>query len=697
MNQSHARATTIRPAAFRDGFGERRRMADATGIEKLEVLCLRRELVTADSFESALRDRANRLASFRHASFARVRTIERLSDPAQTLVLVSEPSQGARLSELLRSANEYGLRLDGSAEWCLVKQLVAAVCNLHKHAPDAAHGAIALERLVITPSGNVVIVEHVLGGALEQLRFSPERFWKELRVACPPAGVTTQFDQRADITQVGVVALSVILGRPLTDDEYPAAIEDLVVSAWEMSEAIERKPAPAGLRSWLARALQLDARQSFTSAIEANWELDKAIVESGYMLAPSDLEAFFALCQEPPAEPRSTQSVASPSATAARKPTPVPAKPTASLKAVPAPAKAVQKPEAKPQTPRPAAPAPFAKPERKSPDVKANASKPPLSPEPQAARPEIQPLEPQYSESAADSPPPTGFLNFALSSASARNWRRTAAAAALLTVISGAGWAAANRFLEPRSEVATAPTTPPAAPAVNMTPVEAAPISTPIEPLGPPPGFIEVRTNPPGATVTVAGVRRGVTPLTISDLPPGRHTVLIESSSGSVTRSVTVESGATALLAAELTPPETTPATGSVSVSAPSVVEILENGRSLGTSQSGRITLPVGAHQLEIVNQALGYRITRTVQVASGANSPINLEFPKGTLALNAIPWAEVWVDGEKVGDTPIGNLPVSIGTHEVLFRNPDLGEQRITATVTLTAPTRLSVDLRKR
>jgi hypothetical protein len=137
--------------------------------------------------------------------------------------------------------------------------------------------------------------------------------------------------------------------------------------------------------------------------------------------------------------------------------------------------------------------------------------------------------------------------------------------------------------------------------------------------------------------------------------------------------------------------------TGSLLIVAPSAVDIIENGRLLGSSQSGRLALPVGAHQLEIVNQALGYRIVRSVQVNAGTNPTINLEFPKGTLALNAIPWAEVWVDGERVGETPIGNLPVSLGNHEVVFRNPDLGEQRMTATVTLTAPTRLSIDLRKR
>ncbi len=186
--------------------------------------------------------------------------------------------------------------------------------------------------------------------------------------------------------------------------------------------------------------------------------------------------------------------------------------------------------------------------------------------------------------------------------------------------------------------------------------------------------------------------------MTVSDLPVGRHTVVLsDGQGGSVSRSVSVAAGLTANINVELetTPPP--PTTGAIAISAPAAVDIFENGRLLGSSQGGRLTLPVGAHQLEIVNQSLGYRITRTVQVAAGNNAAIVLEFPKGTLALNAIPWAEVFVDGEKVGDTPIGNLPVSLGTHEVVFRNPELGEQRMTATVTLTAPTRLSVDLRKR
>jgi hypothetical protein len=66
-------------------------------------------------------------------------------------------------------------------------------------------------------------------------------------------------------------------------------------------------------------------------------------------------------------------------------------------------------------------------------------------------------------------------------------------------------------------------------------------------------------------------------------------------------------------------------------------------------------------------------------------------------MALNAQPWADVWIDGERIGETPIGNVAVPIGPHEVVFRHPELGEHVVRATVTLTAPTRLSVDLRKR
>jgi hypothetical protein len=103
-----------------------------------------------------------------------------------------------------------------------------------------------------------------------------------------------------------------------------------------------------------------------------------------------------------------------------------------------------------------------------------------------------------------------------------------------------------------------------------------------------------------------------------------------------------------------------------------------------------------GKHDIDIVNEAVGYRITRTLQVTAGKVTVVKLELPPGTISINAQPWAEVWLDGERVGETPIGNLSVPIGSHSLLFRHPELGEQHQSVLVTLKSPARVSADMRK-
>ena len=68
---------------------------------------------------------------------------------------------------------------------------------LHENARDVAHGLIAPERLIVTPRARLMIVEHVLGSAVEQLQFSRERLWQELRIAMPPrAGCRVRSSRR---------------------------------------------------------------------------------------------------------------------------------------------------------------------------------------------------------------------------------------------------------------------------------------------------------------------------------------------------------------------------------------------------------------------------------------------------------------------------------------------------------------------
>jgi hypothetical protein len=266
---------------------------DSSGSE-LEVLCLRPELSTA-THEAALRERVTRLANVRTGSFARVRAVQRLNDSASTLALVSAATPGMRLSEILTTSDRLGVALDGSAGWAIVVQLTSAVALMQENAPDVAHGAIAPERIVVTPDARVVVVEHVLGGMLESDGWMPDRFWKEQRIATP-ANVEA-FDLRSDVTQIGVVALSLVLGRGLRDDEYPEQLSRLVESATITSVTGGREPMSGGLRSWLDRALQLDERRSFSSAIEASAELHRLLEESDSVVVPLSLEAFLSRLQ----------------------------------------------------------------------------------------------------------------------------------------------------------------------------------------------------------------------------------------------------------------------------------------------------------------------------------------------------------------------------------------------------------------
>jgi PEGA domain len=72
------------------------------------------------------------------------------------------------------------------------------------------------------------------------------------------------------------------------------------------------------------------------------------------------------------------------------------------------------------------------------------------------------------------------------------------------------------------------------------------------------------------------------------------------------------------------------------------------------------------------------------------------VELPQATVAINATPWAEVWIDGQKAGETPIGRIDLTVGPHEILFKHPEFPEQRHAISVTAGELTRVSVEMRK-
>jgi hypothetical protein len=135
---------------------------------------------------------------------------------------------------------------------------------------------------------------------------------------------------------------------------------------------------------------------------------------------------------------------------------------------------------------------------------------------------------------------------------------------------------------------------------------------------------------------------------------------------------------------------------GWLSVDVASPLQIFEEDRLVGTTNIGRLLLPPGVHVLDFVSDELGFRAQRTVTVRPGAATDVRLELPAVTLSINAQPWAEVFVDGERVGETPIGTLSRAVGRHEILLRHPEFGERRRTVTLTTNGPNRISVDMRR-
>ena len=727
---------------FSDGVGDRVVSTDGATGDLVQVLRISPTLTAVPSFEFALRERVARLANFRHGYYARVRRVDRSISHGSGLAIVSDHVEGTRLSDILRVASERGLQLDINAAVCLIRQLVPAVALLHENARDVAHGLIAPERLLVTPHARLVIAEHVMGAAIEQMQYGRERLWSEFRIAMPPSAGLSRFDQRADVAGIGVVALSLVLGRPLTTDEYPRGLNDLLNDARERTALGDEQPLSAALRGWLARALQVDVRRAFATAPEALAALEQLGAEGNeYVAAPVALETFLSryigVLLTPPAPkaaapaPSPVRVMPAPVAAAPVAPPPVMQAPP--TPAAPAPAShtyvppvveqrvaetpvfaapVVEAPAPVAYTPPPPAAPPVAHvaPPVAAPVVPSAQSKQPsfeeidamlagvvVEPDPQPlfnperpfGTPERAVAHPTFSENPAELDAEIA-ATLAVQPQRKGSSKKWAVLAAAVVVLATGGYISFTKFM-----------TAPVAPAMAT---------------------LSVQSNPPGVPVFVDGIERGMTPARIT-LAAGAHILELRGRGVPRVIPVTLTAGADVsqyLEFAEAPLPEqplavpapaapvapapapvatdtsSAPLAGWITVKLPFQVEIREGGRLLGTTDADRLMLAAGKHDLEFSNQTLAFSVTRSVQVTPGKVTNVALELPKGTINLNAAPWAEVWIDGQRVGETPIGNLTVAVGPHEVVFKHPQFGEKRHAVSVTAGAPVRLSIDMKQ-
>jgi len=133
---------------------------------------------------------------------------------------------------------------------------------------------------------------------------------------------------------------------------------------------------------------------------------------------------------------------------------------------------------------------------------------------------------------------------------------------------------------------------------------------------------------------------------------------------------------------------------GGLRLVSPVALQVLEGERVLGSSADGPLVTTPGRHELELVNDAVGFRARQTVDIEAGRIISLPVTLPDGRISINAMPWAQVWIDGNPVGDTPLAYLPLAVGDHEIVLRHPQLGEHREMTVIRSGALTRVSATL---
>ncbi|MDP6373899.1 MAG: PEGA domain-containing protein [Vicinamibacterales bacterium] len=646
---SAATHLTFSSTGFRDGLGERSLVFDRQHVRTLEALHLRPEL---GAFGPALEARVNALSTFRHRSFARIREV---TGPPGRLVLISDHVPGTRLSELFDRADDRQAVLDADSALYLTKRLLAGV-DAFRQATGFTHGALSPDRIIVTRRARVIVTEHALTPALERLRFSTARWWRDARIAMPVSRRDPAFDERTDIAQLAIISLGLLRGRLLGGDEGPEEFE-VVLGAAELRTGLgTTRPLPASLHAWFARALSLRSSRGFASLSEARVSFDLILTED--FPAGASRVSFRRFLgrigdDDSGAELSQTDIGTSDELVAPVEPAPPP-----------------QPPVARPATPlatlRPQA---VAAPDPGQPEPEIAPMAAPLASSPGYEGPDELALGGVHDALRADWADWADDDSVPRPSARPRWGRGRIAALFVLSV----GLAAAA-LTGPFERLADAGARNAEVPLEAPVPVAEV-------------GQLEVTSTPSGARVTIDGARVGRTPITVDDLSIGAHVVRFESPQGTIERTVEVMAGQTAVLSEAIY-------AGWVALFAPVQLDVQLDGRHLGTTEDGRLMVPPGSYTFEVVNERLGVRQRHVLDVEPGAVVARTIDLPPGELTLRAEPWAEVSIDGAPIGRTPLDAVPVAVGTRQILFSHPEFGEKRAVLTVGVTPPIDLHMDM---
>ncbi len=129
---------------------------------------------------------------------------------------------------------------------------------------------------------------------------------------------------------------------------------------------------------------------------------------------------------------------------------------------------------------------------------------------------------------------------------------------------------------------------------------------------------------------------------------------------------------------ASISPPVATePAFGELLVVAEPWAEVYIDGEKVGQTPLSKIRLSAEEHTLSLSNDNFAGVIRDTITIPSNATLSKKYSFnDHGYLQIVVVPWADVFIDGNHVGQTPLERLNVPVGKHTVRLEHPQLGEQ---------------------
>src|SRR5207247_10469529 len=111
------------------------------------------------------------------------------------------------------------------------------------------------------------------------------------------------------------------------------------------------------------------------------------------------------------------------------------------------------------------------------------------------------------------------------------------------------------------------------------------------------------------------------------------------------------------------------PLAGWRSVSAPFDLQIMEGTDVIGSGGASKLMLAAGRHEVLLVNRTLEYQETRKIEITPGKVTSVRVDPPQAMLRPNARPWADVFDDGNGVGQAAHSDRAIVAVSHGVQSR----------------------------